>query len=175
VRATSKRNPCYLTKIPRSSKFFPVNSQRELAKKALWHSGLLFHKYLRVPQTREIPCQQGISLETGAISTGSPARPFRGRRCPPQRFRSRPCAEGRSASSRTDNDFDKACPSRSDCRYEFHHAPDADDGNRRLPPKTTRQTKAQRPSCHLDDPKVIRPEITIHLAGFDADHGPVHP
>jgi hypothetical protein len=57
---------------------FPVNLRRELREKSLRHKGILPRNRLlnlrncKIPC--KIPCWQGICVETGAISTASPAR-----------------------------------------------------------------------------------------------------
>ena len=56
---------------------FAVNPFREIREKCLRHSSFRRRGCLRNPRNREfpckIPCLQGIRLETGAISTASPA------------------------------------------------------------------------------------------------------
>ncbi len=96
-------------------------------------------KLEKLPVSREFPWRRVRSAlgRQPVSSVGGGATP--------QRFRSRPCAEGRSASSRTDNDSDKACQSRSGCRYEFHHAPSRTtaiaDFRRRLPVRRRRSAR----------------------------------
>jgi hypothetical protein len=53
---------------------FPVSWRRELAKKALYCSVYLAVVGSPSHRNRQIPCLQGICLETGAISTASPAK-----------------------------------------------------------------------------------------------------
>src|SRR5216117_3770517 len=74
---------------------FPDILLREFLEKSLRHSGLLLRHRLLEPGNRKIPCKipcyQGIGVETGAISTASPASqcgactvyPYEPRKCPP--------------------------------------------------------------------------------------------
>jgi hypothetical protein len=70
--------PVLAKKFPVPRKYFPVNLRRELRRKSLRHRGFLLRNRPSAPQNRKIPCkipwQQGIFVETGAISTASPAR-----------------------------------------------------------------------------------------------------
>jgi hypothetical protein len=63
---------------PDVSNIFPDILLREFLEKPLRHSGLLLRNRLLEPGNRKIPCKipcyQGICMETGAISTASPAR-----------------------------------------------------------------------------------------------------
>jgi hypothetical protein len=61
--------------VPRN--LFPDNLLRELREKSLQHSRILHRTWLAGRQNRKfpckIPCYQGSRMETGAISTASPA------------------------------------------------------------------------------------------------------
>jgi hypothetical protein len=69
--------PDTLRRFPVPRTIFPVNSLREILEKSLRHSGFWRRCCLRKLQNYgfpcKIPCLQGIGLETGAISTASPA------------------------------------------------------------------------------------------------------
>jgi len=69
--------PVLAKKFPVPRKYFPVNLRREIREKSLQHSGFLLRNRLSKPQECKIPCKipcwQGICVETGAISTASPA------------------------------------------------------------------------------------------------------
>ena|SRR5258706_5663535 len=58
-------------------KYFPVSLTRELSQKWLQRNGFWLGDQVSEPPNRKfpckIPCWQGICLETGAISTASPA------------------------------------------------------------------------------------------------------
>src|SRR6267378_1177993 len=72
--------------VPRN--LFPDNLLRELREKSLQHSRILHRTWLAGRQNRKIPCKipcyQGSRMETGAISTASPARQCGGWRFYPQ-------------------------------------------------------------------------------------------
>jgi hypothetical protein len=63
---------------PALQNIFPVNWSSELREKPLRHSDFWFQQSVRKPPNRKIPCKipcsQGIPVETGAISTASPAK-----------------------------------------------------------------------------------------------------
>jgi len=70
--------PVTAQKFPVPQNIFPVNLRRELSEKSLQDSGFWLWYPASEPQNCnfpcKIPCYQGIDLETGAISTASPAR-----------------------------------------------------------------------------------------------------